>query len=318
MERNRNGGRAAALLLALAAAACGTGEKPAAREAVVIDTSHTGSATASAAAAVPADSGDVIYDDLDRQIFERKVAWAQDEHLDTLPIGQILVRVGRTFVGTKYTPHTLEMEGPERLVLNLRELDCVTFVENMLALSRVIREHGDFGDFQSELRRIRYRGGRIAGYASRLHYFSEWIRDNERLHLVRDITREIGGVRDTTALYFMSSHTTAYRQLADSATLSTIRQIEARISRQPRYYVPEDSVAAVESRLQDGDILAMTSTVDGLDVAHTGIAIRMPDGRIHLLNAPLVGKSVQISELPIADRLASIKSQDGLMAARPL
>ena len=57
--------------------------------------------------------------------------------------------------------------------------------------------------------------------------------------------------------------------------------------------------------------------VEGLDVAHTGIAV-WRDGAVHLLNAPLVGKSVEISEKAIPERLAGIKSQDGLVVGRPV
>jgi hypothetical protein len=57
--------------------------------------------------------------------------------------------------------------------------------------------------------------------------------------------------------------------------------------------------------------------VSGLDVAHTGLALRI-DGRLHLLHAPLVGDSVEISEVPLAERILDISGQDGIMVARPV
>ena len=62
----------------------------------------------------------------DVEIFDETMAWARAERLDTLPIGEIMVRVGRRFVGAPYRPGLLEVPGPERLVVNLREYDCVT------------------------------------------------------------------------------------------------------------------------------------------------------------------------------------------------
>jgi len=50
-------------------------------------------------------------------------------------------------------------------------------------------------------------------------------------------------------------------------------------------------------------------------VAHTGIAL-WRGGRLHLLHAPLVGKSVEISVLPLAERIVELKTQDGIMVAR--
>ncbi|HEX6939188.1 MAG TPA: N-acetylmuramoyl-L-alanine amidase-like domain-containing protein [Longimicrobiales bacterium] len=268
------------------------------------------------AAAAPAPGA--IETDRDREIFLEKMAWARAERLDTLPIGEIVARLGRTFVGTKYTPHTLEVDGPERLVVNLRELDCVTFVESTLAMARLIHEgkFDDYGAYKRELARIRYRDGIIDGYASRLHYFSDWIANGEAKGLVRDVTREIGGVLDDGPIDFMSTHRDAYRQLADPATLEAIRRVEAAASARPRYFIPETRIADAAPRIRNGDIIAATSNVDGLDVAHTGIALWI-DGRLHLLHAPLVGKSVEISELPLAERILDIDGQDGIMVARP-
>ncbi len=272
---------------------------------------------AAAPSATPAPL-EVVDSEQDRLIFREKMEWARAERLDTLPIGEIVARLGRTFVGTTYTPGTLEIDGPERLVVNLRELDCVTFVESTLAMARLIRD-GRFDDYDAytrELARIRYRGGIIDGYPSRLHYFSEWIADGAAKGLVVDVTRELGGVLDDEPIDFMSTHPDAYRQLADPLVLAAIREVEAELGRRPRHYIPERAIASVADRIRNGDIIAATSSVEGLDVAHTGIAIWV-DGRLHLLHAPLVGKTVEISELPLAERILGIRGQDGIMVARP-
>lgn len=254
----------------------------------------------------------------DLRIFDETMAWARAERLDTLPIGEIIVRLGVTFVGTPYKPGTLEVPGPERLVINLRELDCVTFVENVLALSRLVRAgETDFDAFRAELTRMRYRDGVIDGYPSRLHYFSEWIADNERKGLVRDITRELGGVLDPEPIRFMSTHVEAYRQLSDPANLEAIRRIEEELSERPRYYIPEDRIAEVAPLIRNGDIIAATSTLEGLDIAHTGVAL-WKDGELYLLHAPLVGRAVEISAVPLAERIKGLEKQDGIMVARPL
>jgi hypothetical protein len=252
------------------------------------------------------------------EIFEEKLAFARAERLDTLPIGDIVARLGRTFVGTTYTPGTLEVPGPERLVINLRELDCVTFVEANLVLARMIRAgQSDFDIFRAELTRLRYRDGELDGYPSRLHYFSEWISDNEAAGLMRDVTRELGGVPVNEPINFMSRNADAYPRLADHANLAAIREIERRLSARVRYYIPQDRIGEVAAGIRDGDIIAATSTLQGLDVAHTGFALWI-DGELHLLHAPLFGRNVEISDLPLARRIPSIPGQDGIMVARPL
>lgn len=266
--------------------------------------------------ALPASTVEI--DARDRRIFHETMAWARDERLDTLPLGEIIVRVGRRFVGTPYVPGTLDPEGPERLVVNLRGLDCVTYVETTLAMARLIqRNDHDFDSFLAELTRIRYRGGILDGYPSRLHYFSEWIADNQAMGLVRDVTRELGGERDPEPIDFMSSHVDAYRQLADPAHLQAIHDTEHRLSERARYVLPEARIADAATGIRNGDIIAATSTLEGLDIAHTGIALWL-DGRLHLMHAPLVGKSVEISTLPLAERILDIRAQDGIVVARPL
>lgn len=256
--------------------------------------------------------------DRDRAIFEERMRWAFAQRLDTLPLGEIVARLGRTFVGTTYTPGTLDPQGPERLVINLRELDCVTYVENVLAMARLIKARTvDFNAYQAQLVRIRYRGGVMDGYPSRLHYFSDWIHDNAAKGVVRDLTQELGGTPRGGRIDFMSKHPSSYRQLAEPANLEAIQKIETAINGRTRHYIPQDRIAKVEDQIRDGDIIAMTTTIKGLDIVHTGIAVRI-DGRVHLMHAPLVGKSVEISELPLADRLAGISTQDGIMVARPI
>jgi len=271
--------------------------------------------------------------DEDWAIFQAKVVWALEQRLDTLPLGSAMVEMGRSFVGAAYVPATLEVEGPERLVINFQGLDCVTFVENTWALSSFVRVVGgalgldairSLGNrelseqrYESLLKSVRYRGGDIDGYPSRLHYFTDWVGDNADRGLVRDISRELGGSLDTEPIDFMSTHTESYRQLGDPSFVALVRQAEQRLTDSGRYFVPQDRIDEVVDRIQDGDVIAATSTVRGLDVAHTGLALWV-DGTLHMLHAPLVGEVVQISEVSLADRIQRISGQDGIIVARPL
>jgi hypothetical protein len=261
----------------------------------------------------------------DWAVLGRKVRWGVEHGLDTLPVGTSIVRLAETFVGATYTPATLEVPGPERVVVNLREFDCVTLIENVLALVRFIRQDGAGlledppaaqARYEAYLEDLRYRDGVVDGYPSRLHYFSEWLADNERRGRLRVITPELGGVRDERPIGFMTSHPDSYRQLADPGVVEDIRAMEARLNRDlTRWYIPEGRIRDLEDGIEDGDIIAARSTLDGLDVAHTGFAI-WRGGRLHLLHAPLVGKVVEISEVPLAERIQRIRTQDGILVGR--
>ena len=272
-----------------------------------------------------APSGTISWDDEDWNVFASTVQGASDAGLDALPMGALVAEIGQTFVGTAYVPGTLEVEGPERLVVNFQGLDCVTFVENVVALATAVKlgvgarlddRAAVEGEYERILRSLRYRNGFIDGYASRLHYFTDWLADNERRLIVRDISADLGAVVDREPIDFMSTHPDAYRQLADPDNLEEVVQAEARLTARGRHFIPQERIESVSDRIQDGDIIAATSSVSGLDVAHTGIALRV-DGSLRLLHAPLVGEAVQISEVSLAERIKRIEGQDGVIVARP-
>ena len=135
----------------------------------------------------------------------------------------------------------------------------------------------------------------------------------------KDITKEIGGKRYVKKINFMSTHVDSYRQLKENQKfVKEISNIERQISTRKYYYIPQEEIASVEDKIQSGDIIGITTNVEGLDIAHTGIAIRMDDGRIHFLHAPIVGHKVQITEKPLADYIKGNKKQTGVMVLRPI
>ena len=261
----------------------------------------------------------------DWQLLQDKVRWAVAQGLDTVPAGEAIAQLGESFVGTPYRAGTLEAPGPEHVIVNLHELDCVTFVETVIALARFVRQDGlaALGDslaaqarFEGYLRDVRYRAGVVSGYASRLHYFSDWLRSNAAEGHIEILTAQLGGVPDARPVNFMTSHASAYPALADSATLAGVQMVEEQLTAGPaRYVLPKDSIAPIVNDIRNGDIIAAAATVAGLDISHTGFAI-WKDGELHLMHAPLTGSPVEISPLPLAERIKGIPSQWGIMVAR--
>jgi hypothetical protein len=190
-------------------------------------------------------------------------------------------------------------------------------VENVLTLSRCIKSgKTTFDDFKEQLQVIRYRGGKINGYPSRLHYFSDWIDDNEKKNIVRNISREVGLTYEKR-VHFMSLHPSSYKQLSDERYLEKIKETESALNEREHYYIRKERLSDVESQIEPGDIIAITTSIEGLDVVHTGIAIRS-NGVLRYLHAPLSKGKVQISEQSLVNYLAGHEKQTGIMVARPL
>ncbi|MGB5437411.1 MAG: N-acetylmuramoyl-L-alanine amidase-like domain-containing protein [Maribacter sp.] len=250
----------------------------------------------------------------DKQAFEDKII--EIDGLLEKDLGKTMVSVGKTFLQTPYVAQTLEIGETETLVVNLQGLDCTTFVENVLTFTLILqKEKTDFDSFTEILETIRYKDGRLDGYASRLHYFSEWIANNEQKGLVRDITSEIGGTEITKEINFMSTHRDLYPFLADDANYDKIKASENFLNNEVICYLPQDQIEANEHLIQSGDIIALTTSIEGLDITHTGIASRETDGRIHLLHASSSGE-VTISEVPLVDYLIKVNKNTGIMVAR--
>jgi len=232
----------------------------------------------------------------------------------------VIVEIGKSFTGTDYAAHTLEVNDEEKLVINLSGLDCNTFVDNVLAISRCIKQgKNSFENFKDELALIRYRDGKIDQYPSRLHYFSDWIYNNEEKGILKNITKVIGGENFEMNLNFMSSHPEYYKHLkANPEFIPIITEQEKEINKREHFFIPKEKIEEIEQEIESGDLLAFTSTIKGLDVNHVGIAVRMDDERIHILHAPNVGYKVQISELPLAEYVNNIEKDSGVIVVRVL
>ena len=256
--------------------------------------------------------------DEDEEIFRKKFLWATSNSFAGKPMGEITSRIGISFLGAPYVENPLDPPGEEHLVVNLHAFDCVTFVETSLALARCVKAMASsYQDYTRELRRIRYRSGVMKGYASRLHYFSDWIRDNEEKGVVRNVTQGLGGRSYHKALNFMTSHRGSYPQLADDAMYRELQKIEHELLQYPLLSIPSTAVLTAERKIRSGDIIAIASSIEGLDVTHTGMAVA--EGRtVRFLHAPLSGGTVLMSEGTLSEYVTHLgTSAAGIMVARP-
>jgi len=261
-----------------------------------------------------------IYSKEDVEICNQKFQISVKEDLKDKPITDVVVEIGESFLGTDYLAHAIEEDGDEQLVINLSGLDCTTLVENSLALARCVKlDSTSFENYLDELQFIRYRDGIVDGYPSRLHYFSDWITDNASKGIIEDETKKLGGLPIKFNLNFMSTHPDSYKQLKENPDLVPVIQMqEKEINSREYYYIPKDIFRLKEKYIDSGEIIAITTTVEGLDIGHLGIAVKMEDGRIHLLHAPNVNTKVQITEEPLADYLMKYKRHSGVIVLKVL
>ena len=239
------------------------------------------------ATAVGADKEAVTYQKKDSVTVCRLLAASRQ-----LPRGTNLqLFFARKFLGLPYVAHTLEINYDERLVVNTRQRDCTTLVENVTALT-LCAQRGQYTwrDYLRTLTAMRYRNGKITDYTSRIHYFTEWITANTKEGIVTEIQSPnppFSAVQQVS-VSFMSNHPKSYKALRNHPEyVADIKKMEQQVSGQRFRYIPKTAVrnhSQLRKAVKDGDIIAITCRKKGLDIAHLGFAV-WKEGKLHLLNA---------------------------------
>lgn len=243
----------------------------------------------------------VVYTKQDSLIYEKYISQLKTDA--TLPIGEVIVKTALFFRETPYVASTLDNNQSEQLVINLRQLDCTTFVENCIALSRTIKTGNYlFSNFCHQLQSIRYRDGKIEDYTSRLHYVTDWIYDNTKKGILKDETLALGGIKDTKAIHFMSTHTDAYKPLRNDIRMQEkIVGIEQQINNRAEYYVlKKENINKVSAQIKNGDIIAFATSIDGLDYTHISIAYHY-NGKLTFIHASSRSMKVIIEPQTLSD-----------------
>ena len=225
--------------------------------------------------------------------------------------------VAKMFIGTPYQGGTLDRDSAERVVVRFDSLDCTTFVETVSALTLCVNsEESKFSDYLKALENIRYRNGVCNGYTSRLHYFSEWIYDNQERGIVEEIIPDYFVVKEYRTINFMSRNAEKYRGINSDSILAEIKASECVLSSLPFCYIPKNKVAELTTEIvREGDIIAIVTDIDGLDISHVGFATFV-NNKLHLLHASSAKKEVIIDPLPLSEYLAKRKHHVGVKVVR--
>jgi len=285
--------------------------------------SDAGSAAPTASAPALPDSALTPPDSATAARFDALMQYGMTQRDSVASVGALMQNLGVRLRGRPYLEGTLDTGSSESLVVRLDGFDCVTFIETTLALARGIRA-GDstYAGFARRLAKLRYRNGTLQGYCSRLHYFTEWMADNEEKGLVERIDDTLGGRRMADTIDFMSTHRGSYDRFATNDSLYACVQamedsLRARQQARPVRFVPQDSIRAVYDQLRAGDIVGIATSIDGLDIAHTGLVYAPPDGGSErgFLHASLSDGVVVLPDLQRYIR--QIDHQIGIVVARP-
>lgn len=249
---------------------------------------------------------------------------AEKDAANDTTAGQTMLRIGRAIekMNIPYVAHTLEPNDQERLIINLRELDCTTFVESAMALTLCVRSgRTTFDDYCRILQKIRYWQGRAPQYIRRLHYFTSWIEDNTTMDLVKELQTPNPPFTavQTVQAHYMTQHVDKYRMLTvNPQDVPMIREMEKRIEGKKYRYIPKQQLynnRQLRNTIHDGDIIVIITNIKGLDTQHIGIAAWHADG-LHLLNASSIHHRVIEEPMTLRQYLYKHPTMPGIRIVR--
>lgn len=222
----------------------------------------------------------------------------------------------KEFLGTPYTAATLERGDDRHVLVCLDGMDCTTMVETVLALAMTAGEgRSSWRDFTYNLERLRYRGGDAQGYASRLHYITDWAIDNEARGILREVTDRLGAPTSYSvkSLDYITAHRDQYPALTDDDEFAVIKHVEEGFHGHRTPYIKPMNIA--KAQLRDGDIIAITAKTEGLDVVHLGI-VKMDGKKPRLIHASSKAGKTIIDESSLADYVRRRKDATGIRVFR--
>ena len=87
-----------------------------------------------------------------------------------------------------------------------------------------------------------------------MHYFSEWIYDNQKRNNLNDISISLGGRSQKKKLDFMSKHRNLYpRLINNNANYQCIVEMEANLQALKIDYIPKNQIKRMYGDLQPGE-----------------------------------------------------------------
>lgn len=228
----------------------------------------------------------------------------------SVSLGDTIIKFAKLHLDKPYIFYSLDKNRVEELIVNYDAFDCTTFVESVIAQA-INKDSVD-----QEIRKMRYRNGFINGYASRIHYFTEWIKENEKRGLISIVTDSPSCAKPYDVnVYYMSQFKKKYPLITNDSILEEIKRMEHYVSETTLNYIPKTQLDKCDTIIRSGDIIAITTNKKGLDLSHLGFAF-WKDGKLHMIHASSDYKKVVITENTLQKYLMRNKAQTGIVVLR--
>ncbi len=251
-------------------------------------------------------AGNKYYSDIMKELYANR----------ELPANELMIKAAKLRLDAPYVANTLERE-KEELFVDLEHTDCILFVESCLALVQTAKSADtSYAALCKNIQNLRYRNGEVDGYASRIHYTSEWILQAEKNGILKEMSGEIANTPLDQKFSFMTVNSDRYKHLKDNAeNIAKVKEAEDYLNTHKYFYIPKDKIAECAHLIKDGDMVGFCTSAKGLDLSHVGIAY-WDNGRLTFIHASMGFMKVTIEPKTLEEYANSGKSTLGIRIAR--
>jgi hypothetical protein len=218
-----------------------------------------------------------------------------------------LVEIGKRFIGKPYRANMLSNGNPEVLVTSLEAFDCVTLLENSLAIKYA---NGVKSFYPKVLMHVRYAGDSLH-YEKRYHYFTDAMQ-SLGYPLIID-SEHVTQIRKDFS--FLSTY--LRKQSVISVDLGLLENRERALAKKAFQYTAVVDLPTLIPLIQSGDLVAFVTSNPHLDFLHTGMLVRQ-NNVIRLLHASQDKKQVVLSDESLQAYLKSHPKFIGICVFRPI
>ena len=214
--------------------------------------------------------------------------------------------IGQYFKGAPYLSNRLSKSNPEKVYYSFADFDCVTYVENILAL---YYSEGANAKFIENLIKIRYNDS--ISYENRNHYLMKGLQKMVALHILSPINNHFNSKSIQKNVNYLSKHV-----ISNNINMARIINIEKSISQKNIYYFDSTKDLKINDLIQNGDVIAFVSSRNDLDFQHVGF-VHFKNNKKYILHASQEKKIVCISDVTIDQYIFKNKKITGFQIYRP-
>jgi len=171
-------------------------------------------------------------------------------------------------------------------LINFKSVDCMTFCEQILALSI----SSTYDEAFNNLQKIRYKNGKKGLETRNHHVVADWLPNNS--WFLEDATMEVGVMfcKETTKII-------SHKKLFESQGYKNVPNVQPDRKITTKY-IPKDKLIDIEKNLKSGDIGLFITDKPGIFTTHMGLIIKSNNNTV-FRNASSIDKKV--IDLPFND-----------------